>query len=150
MKIKVLALCLISLLIIGAAAGNNRIKMNWHTHIGTFASCNDPILHEDVLYIGCAGQAWNEPDSKDGVYAYNAATGEQLWFYRTPNDANGCTYQNEVIYAGDDSGKLTALDAKTGTEKWSVNLRGKIYGKPLVYDNHVYFSFKWLVTRRGF
>src|SRR5262245_39788202 len=44
----------------------------------------------------------------------------------------GLTYANGVVYAGDDSGHVHALDAKTGRERWSFRTGGAIRGRALV------------------
>jgi quinohemoprotein ethanol dehydrogenase len=82
-----------------------------------------PIVVDGVAYVTTA---WSK------VYAVDAKTGKQLWFYdpKVPGDAGpkGCcdvvnrgpaVYQGKV-FAGTYDGRLIALDARTGKLVWSA------------------------------
>ncbi|HTR00991.1 MAG TPA: PQQ-dependent dehydrogenase, methanol/ethanol family, partial [Candidatus Acidoferrum sp.] len=82
---------------------------------------SNPIVVDGVLYTsGTTGR----------VYALNAVTGEQLWYFNPESDGqvNRYTCCDEVnrgiavweglVYVGSLDGRLFALDAKTGAVKW--------------------------------
>lgn len=79
-----------------------------------------PIVVNGVMYVTTAF---------DHVYALNAKTGEQMWEYKHkmgpvttyccgPNNRGVAVYGDKVYLATLDA-QLVALDAKTGTLKWS-------------------------------
>jgi outer membrane protein assembly factor BamB len=45
-----------------------------------------------------------------------------------------------MIYIGSFDGRLYALDARTGQEKWSFKTDGEVYSSPAVAGGVVYFS----------
>jgi PQQ-dependent dehydrogenase (methanol/ethanol family) len=101
-----------------------RLKLAWYgdfdTNRGQQAT---PLMVDGVLYTSTA---WSK------VYAYNAATGKQLWQYdpkvpgKTAIDAccdvvnRGVAAWNGKIYVATLDGRLVALDAKSGQEVWST------------------------------
>ena len=126
----------------------------WMTHGGTYAeqrySKLDQINTDTVKQLGLAwfadlntnrGQE-STPIEVDGtiyvteswskVSAYNAKTGERLWFYdpKVPGQHGGmgcCDVVNRgvavykgKVYVGTYDGRLVALDAATGKVVWSV------------------------------
>lgn len=102
----------------------NRLKLAWHgdfdTNRGQEAT---PIVVDGVLYTSTA---WSK------VYAYDAATGKQLWFFdpQLPGKAahaaccdminRGVAAWNGKIYVGTLDARLIALDAKTGKVVWTA------------------------------
>jgi quinohemoprotein ethanol dehydrogenase len=105
-----------------------------------------PLAVDGVLYF--TGQM-----SK--VYAVEAKTGKLLWLYdpetykyrpehqRYIFPANrGAAYWNGKVYVGTLDGRLVALDAKTGKERWSVmtldpKSKMTITGAPRTYNGKV-------------
>src|SRR4029077_1243675 len=82
-----------------------------------------PIVVNGVMYV---------TTSFSQVYALNAQTGEQLWYYKHPlgpittyccgpNNRGVAVYEDKVYLATLDS-KLVALDAKTGNKVWQSDL----------------------------
>ena len=74
------------------------------------------------------------------VYALNAATGEVLWTFHPGIDPasarnaccdtvnRGVAVRGGVVFVASEDGRLHALDAKTGAEKWTADTiigRGK-------------------------
>jgi alcohol dehydrogenase (cytochrome c) len=82
-----------------------------------------PIVVNGVMYA---------TTSFSQVYALNAQTGEQLWYYKHqlgpittyccgPNNRGVAVYEDKVYLATLDS-KLVALDAKTGAKVWQTDI----------------------------
>src|SRR5437763_3986801 len=82
-----------------------------------------PIDVNGVMYV---------TTSFSQVYALNAQTGEQLWYYKHPlgpittyccgpNNSGVAVYEDKVYLATLDS-KLVALDAKTGSKVWQTDI----------------------------
>jgi PQQ-dependent dehydrogenase (methanol/ethanol family) len=105
----------------------------------------EPLVVDGVVYLVTA---WSK------VHAIDGATGRVLWSYdpQVPGawGANGCcdvvsrglAFDNGKIYLGAYDGRLIAIDAKTGKERWSVNTidRTKKYtitGAPRVFKGKV-------------
>jgi alcohol dehydrogenase (cytochrome c)/quinohemoprotein ethanol dehydrogenase len=97
----------------------------WYADYDTNLDVNGTPLYVDgVLY---ASTSWNH------VYAYDAKTGKQLWHYNAKvpgewlrnvccgNVNRGLAAYDGKIYMGTLDGRLVAIDAKTGTEAWSVD-----------------------------
>ena len=82
-----------------------------------------PLAVDGVLYLGIGYSQ---------IYAVDAATGKTLWTYdpkvtEVAGDKlqpawgiRGIAYGNGNIYTGTQDGRLIAVDAKSGSEKWSV------------------------------
>jgi quinohemoprotein ethanol dehydrogenase len=82
-----------------------------------------PIVVDGVIYLG---SSWSN------VFAYDAATGEELWRYdpEVPREwainvccgvvNRGVAAWNGKIFVGTLDGRLVALDAATGEEVWDV------------------------------
>ncbi|MGZ5038472.1 MAG: outer membrane protein assembly factor BamB family protein [Usitatibacter sp.] len=82
-----------------------------------------PIVVNGVMYV---------TTSFSQVYALNAQTGEQLWYYKQPlgpittyccgpNNRGVAVYEDKVYLATLDA-KLVALDAKTGNKLWQTDI----------------------------
>ncbi|PIK74787.1 PQQ-dependent dehydrogenase, methanol/ethanol family, partial [Methylobacterium frigidaeris] len=101
-----------------------QLKLAWYgdfeTNRGQEAT---PIMVDGVLYTSTS---WSH------VYAYDAATGRQLWHYdpKVPGEKavdaccdvvnRGVAASDGRIYVGAIDGRLIALDARTGQALWSV------------------------------
>lgn len=83
-----------------------------------------PIMVDGVIYVSTA---WSL------VYAFDAATGKQLWMYdpQTPRTAlpsaccdavnRGVAVRGGKVFVGTLDGRLVAIDAKTGKLAWQAN-----------------------------
>src|SRR6195256_4207066 len=82
-----------------------------------------PIVVNGVMYV---------TTSFSQVYALNAQTGEQLWYYKHPlgpittyccgpNNRGVAVYEDKVYLATLDA-KMVALDAKTGNKVWQTDI----------------------------
>jgi len=106
----------------------------------------EPLVVDGVMVVSTA---WSK------VYAFDAATGKQLWFYdpKVPGawGPKGCcdvvnrgvAFYKGLVYVGTYDGRLIAIDARTGKPRWTVDAivdRTKSYtstGAPRVFHDKV-------------
>src|ERR1700694_4248442 len=82
-----------------------------------------PIVVNGVMYV---------TTSFSQVYALNAQTGEQLWYYKQPlgpittyccgPNNRGVAVAEDKVYLATLDAKLVALDAKTGNKVWQTDI----------------------------
>ncbi len=78
-----------------------------------------PTIVNGVLYIGCSGV--EKGGHNEGVHAYNAYSGQELWNYSVTYDPySTLTLADGVVYVGSNSG-LLALRASDGSKLWNVS-----------------------------
>ncbi|HUN38741.1 MAG TPA: PQQ-binding-like beta-propeller repeat protein [Acetobacteraceae bacterium] len=108
--------------------------------VGSFE--NSPIVVNGIMYISTP---------YDHVFAYDAATGKELWSYKPDlgytqlccgPESRGVAVSDGKLYLGLLDGELTALDAKTGKVEWQTQVgdpRGafSVTMAPQVYDGMV-------------
>ena len=100
------------------------LNLAWYLDLDTFRGQEGtPLVIDGVMY---ATTAWSK------IVAVDAATGEKLWQYdpqvpgRSARDAccdvvnRGAAYAGGRLFFGTIDGRLIALDAKTGSQVWSV------------------------------
>ena len=100
---------------------------------------------------GCGGQSQDAPmfranPARTGVFPSDGPTTlselvwkfktdvRNVWFGSSPAIADG------VVYVGSEDGRLYALDARTGQEKWRFKTDGAIVSSPAVAGGVVYFA----------
>jgi PQQ-dependent dehydrogenase (methanol/ethanol family) len=99
---------------------------------GMFAVRSVPLFHDGVLFYTLGSNA----------YALDARTGRQIWHY-IANSSGGLSNRGLAI-SGDTlymmaNGGLTALDARSGAEKWRRNIGGPVAANaPMIVRDHVY------------
>jgi quinohemoprotein ethanol dehydrogenase len=102
----------------------NQLKPAWYFDYDTTRGQEaTPIVVDGVMYVSTA---WSK------VYALNAQTGAQIWFFdpKVPGAAGipaccdivnrGVAVYKGKVYVGTVDGRLIALDAATGAPVWSV------------------------------
>jgi outer membrane protein assembly factor BamB len=109
----------------------------WSTRVGIMGYLNCPVIDGDTVFVTSSGDTHNVPDDRDGVYALSLTTGEVLWHYRTNADACGISIDRRFVYAGDDGGRLQAIDRVTGQRVWSRDFDGSVFAQPLLIDDLV-------------
>ncbi len=107
----------------------------WYTSAGNHCGGNgnanaDPIAGGMAYYaVGCLGT-----DNHTSICAFNAKNGTPGWCTELGSgcgaaathgvsEAQGALFAN-VSYSGSCSEQIVALDAKTGAQKWAVNITG--------------------------
>jgi outer membrane protein assembly factor BamB len=130
----------------------------------------DQKTGEMIWKVQADAQVQASPAVVDGIvyassirgttYALNAQTGEiiwqktvgkdevqRAWMYYSPTVADGILYQ---AYSTGSGGKIMALDAKTGNEKWNARLAGNwiVESTPVVQDGKVYVGSDggWIIS----
>jgi quinohemoprotein ethanol dehydrogenase len=105
-------------------ANVKQLGLQWFADYDTnLSQTGTPLFIDGVIYVSTA---WSK------VYAFDARTGKTLWEYnpKTPGEwirnvccgivNRGIAAWNGKIYIGTLDGRLVAIDAKTGTEAWSI------------------------------
>jgi alcohol dehydrogenase (cytochrome c) len=110
-----------------------QLKSVFDVEFGNGSTETIPIVHDGVMYLATPGNS---------VRAMDAATGETIWDYKRPGNAQGRTkaiaiYQDLILFAAADS-YVVGIDARTGQMRWEtkVETRGNSQG-PIVADGKV-------------
>lgn len=86
-------------------------------------------------------------DTDARVHAFNAATGERLWSTEigdTQRDGQrarfggGVSAEAGIVYAASGLGDVAAIDAATGTVRWTVRPSGPLRGAPTIAFGNIY------------
>ena len=97
-----------------------------------------PILANGIIYVS----------APDNVWAIDARSGRQLWRYTYPPNAGfkighrGIAVLGTLVYVTTPDAHLVALDARTGTVQWNVEIADSRRGywstnAPLIIRNHL-------------
>lgn len=112
-------------------------RILWEANPGVQGWLNSPIIANDMVYVGSAGNFQGQRDHRDGVYAYDLASGEQVWFFGAELDVNGIGFADGVVVATGDEGRVWGLDAENGTPVWTDDLEFPTFGNPLTVGGTV-------------
>ena len=99
-----------------------RLQRAWTFHMGKVGSEATPLVIHSVMYVA----------SPDAIFALEAETGKVIWKYASHGVARrGLAYWDgghvgSRIFCGVESGKMVALDAKTGKPKLDFGDNGLI------------------------
>lgn len=75
------------------------------------------------------------------MYAWNAATGEEVWVFHTNNPiGHSPMYHDGILFFGAMDGCLYAIEAESGNECWRFQAEEGIWVSPLVHHQQVYFG----------
>lgn len=128
------------------------LKGAWTFHTGTgFLPASletSPIVRDGIMYI-------TGPHSQ--VWALDARTGKEMWAFdpKVPNplsqptccgqDNRGVDVGDGMVYVATLDGRLIAVDAKSGTQKWAVRVADPLIGEtetmaPRYYDGLVFIG----------
>ena len=127
-----------------------RLGMAWSIDLEpTENSVTQPIAVDGVLYFA---------NGHSIVHAVEATSGKLLWRFdpkvseaagfrlRLAYGSRGIAWWNGKIYTGTQDGRLIAIDAKSGSQVWSVQtldngMDADINGPPRVFDGKVIIGF---------
>jgi outer membrane protein assembly factor BamB len=116
-------------------------RLLWNNSVEPQQALLPPEVVDGILYdassVTCPNCAVELSSSIE--YAYNPATGVQLW--HTPKFAGFPslpTVAHGVAYFGSQDGSLYALNVKDGTQLWRVNIGGSLNSSPQVVNGVVY------------
>ena len=112
------------------------LHIAWAQALPPGDNMNEPLVRDGVLYVFGFG---------DNVFAFDAASGRQLWRYqrRLPQGApvgskKTIALYGDKVYSATSDNHLVALDAKTGRPVWDVAITDRtgmrIPGGPLAAD----------------
>lgn len=79
------------------------------------------VIGNDI-YVESAGEKWNQPDAKDGVYCIDVISEKIKWFYPTASDVNELSFFDGIIVGGCDNGLVFCISSRTGKVKWTTRL----------------------------
>ncbi len=88
----------------------------WSVTAGSHAEFAEPVISDGKIYVGTVDDGY----PKDcGILCYDAATGEEIWKYRTVNSVKNSFYVGDgCVIAQDSEGTVYKLDAETGALVW--------------------------------
>lgn len=95
---------------------------------GAYGAYGTPTTDGSSVYVA----------GNDGVYALNAQTGAQRWFYLTGGGTVGATVANGVVYFGSEDYSVYAIDAQTGALRWSYLTTNQVQANVAVGDGLVF------------
>jgi outer membrane protein assembly factor BamB len=103
-----------------------------------------PVVVDGVTYFG---QSAESPQDPGAIMAVHATDGTPIWSFPTGHGLSAAFLLDQgTLYAVDDVGIIYAIDALTGTEKWTTPLHEDRpysltwYGAPLMLDGKLVFS----------
>ena len=125
------------------------LKVAWHTRVliptkgkpnftGSFAEA-EPVVYGGTMYM---------PDTKGNVYAFDAVTGERLWYYKPKYPKNfsaglptsrGVVIGDGKVFMAQTDASVVGLDQSTGRVAWKTVLgdykQGYFFTSPPTYIN---------------
>jgi eukaryotic-like serine/threonine-protein kinase len=104
----------------------------WQTDLGA-PTFNSLAISEDksTLFVATGAKK---------IFAINAADGKTVWSKDTTGNVWSPVIQKEdVIYFGDESGKVTALSTKDGSQQWQSDAGSAVIGSGAFTDKTVVF-----------
>ncbi len=85
-------------------------SINWSKQLKTSVQISDPIANDNLVYI----------TNNNILYAYNGISGEQRWQYSDLGTFGNCTFANNIVYMGSNTGYVYALDAISHDVKFKI------------------------------
>lgn len=76
----------------------------------------------------------------DGVMAYNADSGQEVWRVSLANGSEAtAALINDRLFLGASDGQFYSINAKTGAVLWTFPTRTEVLSEPLIEEGHLYF-----------
>src|SRR5205085_4059566 len=115
--------------VLDAATGQGKWRFTLKSYRYAFGS---PVVADGVVYFTDLNQ-----DFKGEVCALDIQSRQPRWIYQSKMYVSSIALGPDAVYFGTDAGFLTAVDIKTGQEKWQ--LKAKLWN-PVFVDGMIYFS----------
>src|SRR4051794_12433897 len=112
------------------ASNVSQLKVAWHTRVavpgktsfkGALAE-GEPVVYKGTMYM---------PDIKGNVFAFDATTGERLWYYKPTYPkgfasalpvSRGVVIGDGKVFAAQQDGTVVGLDQSTGRVAWKTKV----------------------------
>jgi alcohol dehydrogenase (cytochrome c) len=103
--------------------------------VGATATRRRREFREGIPYWG-AGVAVDIEDAYGMVSAFDPATGQEAWRWRneTPMCASVLATAGGLVFAGEPTGEINALDARTGEQLWQFQCGSGHHSSPTTYS----------------
>ena len=103
--------------------------------VGATATRRRREFKEGIPYWG-AGVAVDIEDAYGSVSAFDPATGQETWRWRneTPMCASVLATGGGLVFAGEPTGELNALNARTGEQLWQFQCGSGHHSSPTTYS----------------
>ena len=116
------------------------LKLAWRRVLGGTIHLSSPVVAGSTVYIGVADE---ENRGRAGIYAMDAASGEEKWHYPTSSSVRSTVaVASNLVYGTTIQRDVFAVDAKTGSFKWKYSLGSPLVQplctSPVVADNVVF------------
>jgi alcohol dehydrogenase (cytochrome c) len=105
-------------------ANVGRLTIAWAQALPPGVNMNEPLVRDGVLYVFGFG---------DQVFAFDAASGRQLWRYQRRvaqgtqlNSRKTIALYGDKLYTATSDNHMVALDARTGRPVWDVALTDRL------------------------
>jgi outer membrane protein assembly factor BamB len=112
----------------------------WQAYIGSGSDHADdsPAVAYGIVYVG----------TRNGYYAFNATTGQQIWFFTSPyspRQLTGYVYSSpavtgDTVYFGSYDSYVFALNAFNGSLIWAYQTGGFLFSSPAVSNGALYIG----------
>lgn len=113
---------------IDAATGRERWRLD---HEISWVNTS-PAVSEGVVYAGSSDAQF--------VQAVDAATGRERWRARTGVTWSSPAVAGSMLFSGDGSGRVNAIERATGVVRWSFRAGSGVFASPLPDDSLVHFG----------
>jgi outer membrane protein assembly factor BamB len=125
-------------------------KAIWRFDSGRCSWASPAVAHGVVFetFLNRRSDCDHQHAPLDGeVVAFDATTGKVRWLHRLPPTESSPLVAGGLVYVGDWSGRVIALDVRNGRTRWSFTAGGAVKGSVALdrgrlyvgsYDGHVY------------
>jgi outer membrane protein assembly factor BamB len=121
------------------------LRLAWAEHVGGTVLTSSPAVVHDTVYLGVRDEDGLEAN---GVVALDVATGRRIWWSGSDSAVEGSVaVVGDLVLATSARGPLRALDAATGTVRWSWSPDHAgmpncwMYFSPTIADGRVYQAY---------
>jgi outer membrane protein assembly factor BamB len=121
----------------------------WKHFIGNGTDWSSPAVSNDTIYIGSCTVVWSGGSGTPfnaTLYALNAATGEEMWNFRSAREredgffCSSPAVADGMVFFGSFDFNIYALNASTGSLIWHYPTGWMVSGSPTVSSGIVYIG----------